>query len=216
MSMSCISIHETSLLDLLCQEARKSGASSAVGISARDVVVDPRVRLKCQVPLCNHYGRTIMCPPNVVSVEEFRHCLEQYRWGVLVQVEISVPPEIIPEDSDLPFVERLSYGDFRDHPMHRDFRSRGKRLLNAVVNRVEGVAMRQGYHFAAGFVGGSCALCDVCAGQGNPEGCRKPFQARPSMEAVGIDVFSTAKRAGLPLTHLPKEVIRWMGLVLVD
>jgi len=204
------------LLDVLCQEARSAGASNAVGISARDVVVNPRVRLKCQVPLCSHYGKSIMCPPNVMDVEEFLLYLERYRWGILLQLELPVPAEIVPKASDPPFVQRLSLGDFRAQPSHRDFRRKGKQLLSSVVNRVEGMAMRQGYHFAAGFVGGSCALCDVCTGPSNPEGCRKPFQARPAMEAVGIDVFSTAERAGIPLTHLPKDVIRWTGLVLVD
>ncbi len=216
MSISCVSNEETRVLDLLCREARGAGASRAVGIGARDVVVDPRARLKCQVPLCSHYGKSIMCPPNVMRVEEFRHYLDRYRWGIILQVELPVPAEIVPSDSDAPFVQRMSHGDFRAQPSHRDFRSRGKQLLTSVVNRVEGMAMREGYNFAAGFVGGSCALCDVCVGPGSPKGCRKPFQARPAMEAVGIDVFSTAERAGLPLTHLLRGIIRWTGLVLVD
>ena len=49
-----------------------------------------------------------------------------------------------------------------------------------------------------------CALCEECAGMdGRP--CRNPKTARPSFHSVGIDVFSTAKKLGLPLHPLRKE-----------
>ena len=46
-----------------------------------------------------------------------------------------------------------------------------------------------------------CALCDECAGN-NGEECRNVMQARPSFHSVGIDVFSTVGRLGLPLKTL--------------
>jgi predicted metal-binding protein len=51
--------------------AVKYGASKAAMILARDVVVDPRVRLKCMIPVCAGYGVNLMCPPNVMTPEEF-------------------------------------------------------------------------------------------------------------------------------------------------
>jgi len=49
-----------------------------------------------------------------------------------------------------------------------------------------------------------CALCEECAGRsGQP--CRNPKTARPSFHSVGIDVFSTAKKLGLPLRPLRNE-----------
>jgi predicted metal-binding protein len=44
---------------------------------------------------------------------------------------------------------------------------------------------------------GRCRLCDECNTSGR---CVHPGQARPSMEACGIDVFSTAHNAGYEMT----------------
>ena len=49
-----------------------------------------------------------------------------------------------------------------------------------------------------------CALCATCAGAvGEP--CRNVMLARPAFHSVGIDVFATAKKLGLPLKALRKE-----------
>ncbi|UCE81580.1 MAG: DUF2284 domain-containing protein, partial [Methanobacteriota archaeon] len=47
------------------------------------------------------------------------------------------------------------------------------------------------------------------------EHCRYPFEARPSMEALGIDVFKTCGNAGLPLYFSSKKRARWTGLILL-
>ena len=49
-----------------------------------------------------------------------------------------------------------------------------------------------------------CALCDECAGRIN-ESCRNLTMARPAFHSVGIDVFATVKKLGLPLKPLRKE-----------
>jgi predicted metal-binding protein len=46
-------------------------------------------------------------------------------------------------------------------------------------------------------VSGRCRLCTECNINGS---CVHPEQARPSMEACGIDVFSTARNAGYEMT----------------
>jgi predicted metal-binding protein len=47
-----------------------------------------------------------------------------------------------------------------------------------------------GYYKAFGLGSGPCRLCDECAFD---EGCRHADEARPSMEACGIDVFQTVR-----------------------
>ena len=71
-----------------------------------------------------------------------------------------------------------------------------------------------GCYRAFGLGSGPCELCEVCAFD---KGCRHPHQARPAMEACGIDVFATARRNGFKV-----EVVRgtrdeqhYFGLVLV-
>jgi len=49
-----------------------------------------------------------------------------------------------------------------------------------------------------------CALCDVCAGRSDLP-CRNVRMARPSFHSVGIDVFSTVIKLGLPLKALRSE-----------
>lgn len=73
-----------------------------------------------------------------------------------------------------------------------------------------------GYHKAFGLGAGGCSLCDEdCAFD---DGCRHPQEARPSMEACGIDVFATARANGFEI-----EVVRdrddqqhYFGVVLVE
>jgi predicted metal-binding protein len=49
-----------------------------------------------------------------------------------------------------------------------------------------------------------CALCELCAGKAD-EPCRNVMQARPAFHSVGIDVFATVKKLGLPIEVLREE-----------
>jgi len=46
-----------------------------------------------------------------------------------------------------------------------------------------------------------CALCAECAGRSGFD-CKNPMKARPSFHSVGINVFATAEKLGLPLKPL--------------
>ena len=179
----------------LGRQAEEFGASSAVAISASDVVIDGRTALKCLVPLCRHYGTDLLCPPNVMPVEQFRGIVAQYSGALLVTVDMALSGE----EGE----ERLR--------LARD----AKMKLYDIIDRVEAAAMRDGCYYAAGFGGGACSLCEECVGVGAGLRCRHPFRARPAMEAMGIDVMETAERAGLSLTFGPGAGRRWVGLVLV-
>ena len=85
-----------------------------------------------------------------------------------------------------------------------------------IAVRLEREAFLAGYYKALGLGAGPCQLCkQECAIDG---GCRHPEQARPSMEACGIDVFATVRRNGFAI-----EVVRdgndeqhYFGVVLLD
>ena len=49
-----------------------------------------------------------------------------------------------------------------------------------------------------------CALCAECAGNCG-EACRNVRMARPAFHSVGIDVFSTVRKLGLPISVLKDE-----------
>ena len=198
----------------LCKLARKLGATNAVSFSAKGVVVDERVRLKCLVPVCDDYGLNLMCPPNVMSVQEFREILTKYNHAILIQIEMQTPAEMKAEIRKADDVSAL-YKNPRFLDIYKKHFNPIKLKLHRIVHKVEARAFSQGYRFAAGFIAGSCKLCPKCVAVDSCGPCRNPYRARPSMEAMGIDAYQTAKNAGLPFDIPTKDKIVWNGLVLI-
>ena len=62
-----------------------------------------------------------------------------------------------------------------------------------------------------------CAICEDCAGRSDLP-CRNVIKARPSFHSVGIDVFSTVNKLGLPLKALRSEddVQNWYSAVWLN
>jgi predicted metal-binding protein len=80
---------------------------------------------------------------------------------------------------------------------------------------IESKAFVDGYYFA--FSMSDCGLCAECSfPDGEP--CRFPGKARPAMQALGIDVFATARGQGLPIETLADEGCEenWYSLVMLD
>ena len=193
----------------LCRSAEELGASQVLPLLVEDVVVDDRASLKCIAPLCPHYGRDLLCPPNVLPVSEFRDVLGRYHQAILVKV-------------DVPFANRVDSSGTKQggQPQlpckeYEVSLQAGKMKLYEIVAKLEAICLEKGYYFAAGLVAGSCTLCDECVGIRSGLPCRHPFQARPSMEAMGIDVMATIERAGLHLSFARETSRSWVGLVLV-
>ncbi len=195
----------------LCSKAISYGASKATPIPVSLVVMDPRVSLKCQIPRCAHYGRNLMCPPNCVKPEEFAKSLERYKYAILVQAKII---------TDLASMERRLGASslvelVKDEDYRRQLRA-STRSFEVILNKLERDALMKGHRFALALSGGTCSLCDECAGISPGEPCRHPFEARPSMEAVGIDVILTAQNAGVGVDFPVKDDPVWTGIVLVE
>jgi predicted metal-binding protein len=68
-----------------------------------------------------------------------------------------------------------------------------------IVVKLEREIFLAGYYKAFGLGAGPCRLCKTCS----LKECVRPDDARPSMEACGIDVFATARANGFPI-----EVVR--------
>lgn len=187
--------------------AKKKGASYAKVVDAREVVTDPRVRLKCSVPRCSSYGRNLMCPPDLMSVEEFTRILTLYKKAILLQVETDMDSS----DKSSGVLDR-SLCEELDKVTDS---AKWQKTLHRLVNSVETQAFKQGFYLAAGLTGGECCLCADCVTVQSGKPCSHPFEARPSMEAMGIDVIKTCEKAGMPVRLSSKTKIRWTGLVLV-
>lgn len=160
--------------------ALAEGAADARVIPAGDIVVDDRVPVKCWIPQCSVYGQSYNCPPNTMRPDETRRLVAQYEWAVTFKVD--VPPDVI-------VWEQATAPD----------RSKAYRSVTLIANAVESAAFYDGHYFSVGFGAGSCktAFCrevDCLAIKG--EECRISLRARPSMEAVGMDVFKMAVDLG--------------------
>ncbi len=202
-------------LNALSKLAKDLGATNAVPLDAQDVVIDERVRLKCLIPPCDDYGSNLMCPPYVMNVREFREVLSKYNWALLIQIEAQITPEMKNKIKQAGDVAAL-YGDKKFLDIYKKSFGPARLKLHHIVNKVEAQANVLGYRFATGFKAGSCRLCVECIVTNSKGICRHPYQARPSMEAVGIDVFQTAKNAGLPFDIIVKNKAVWNGLVLIN
>ncbi|HOW73797.1 MAG TPA: DUF2284 domain-containing protein [Phycisphaerae bacterium] len=87
--------------------------------------------------------------------------------------------------------------------------------VRPLIARLERAAFLGGFYKAFGFACGPCQLCPTCAFE---KGCRHPEQARPAMEACGIDVFRTARAAGFPIEVVTSRSCKqnYYGLLLVE
>jgi predicted metal-binding protein len=192
-------------LDHFKQKSMELGASMAQIIPADWVQIDERVKLKCSVSLCPNYDKCIHCPPHTPSTEFIRKALSRYAHAILFALEVS------PVDH------------FSDRSTERHAAADWIRKSLEIVGTLETLAFGSGYYLAMGFGQGSCrkALCGqnkclVLEGKG----CPYPLKARPSMEAVGMDVYGLVTRVGWEIYPIyrsvnPAEVPRALSVGIV-
>jgi len=185
---------EKALKDVMAR-LRQQGASVVKRIDISDIVVDERVRLKCQIPVCDSYNKNLMCPPFVPSVAFFRDALARYTGAVLIQITAPLPEAMAGGPSAEVYIPA--------------------KKLHELVNLAEKWAFAYQFRFATGLIGGCCRLCDECVAVKNGRACRHPFKARPSMEAMGIDVVETVANARLSIRFPIVNEITWTGVVLI-
>ena len=87
--------------------------------------------------------------------------------------------------------------------------------ISKLVFKIEREAFLTGYYKAYAMGSGPCRLCRTCD---VTEPCKKGLQARPSMEASGIDVFQTVRNNGLHIEVLTDYQCpgTYFGLILID
>ena len=89
------------------------------------------------------------------------------------------------------------------------------RLFHQRLLALERAVFLAGYDEALAFGAGPCTVCSECPDDGR---CRFPEKARPSLEACGVDVYQTARKAGLSLSPVSRRhsYVKYVGLVLFD
>lgn len=179
-----VDMNEGLLEEHLQNYARKAlelGAARASVVDAATIPVDERVTLKCQIPRCFGYGSSAHCPPNTLKPADLREHLKKYRRAVLFGLD--VPPDVIIRNKATIKERIASY-----------------MKIFKIVSSIESNAFYDGHYLAFGFGAGSCrhSYCsreENCAALAG-EKCRFALYSRPSMEAVGIDVFRLFSSVG--------------------
>ena len=115
-----------------------------------------------------------------------------------------------PPHSPAPVETRRMLGEYRQAVLFEAPPGQSKQI----AVQLERALFLEGCYKAFGLGAGPCNLCESCAFD---EGCRHAEQARPSMEACGIDVFATARKHGFTINVVRhyKEPQHYFGLVLV-
>ncbi|MBU2549228.1 MAG: DUF2284 domain-containing protein [Proteobacteria bacterium] len=207
-SLDCPETQIESDLEKYRLQALDLGASQATVVRVESVPVDERVPLKCQIPRCFGYGTGAHCPPNTLKPAELKEILKKYNWAVFFIKD--VPSDVIVRDKAT-IKERVEAYQNVYH----------------IVNQVESAAFYDGHYLAFGFAAGSCrhTFCgqlETCQAMTNGR-CRHSLRARPSMEAVGIDVYRLTASVGWDIYPIgsdcrPDEVPKGTlaGIIIVE
>ena len=196
-------IKENTRFVKLQKKALDLGASDAKIIPVDGIPVEDEVVEMCKAHLCKGYGKSANCPPHVMGPGQAREWIEKYEKALFFKID--VPPQVL-----------LSEDRFKTF-----------KTVYMVASKLEASAREDGFPLAKGLAAGSCKpvfckgrSCDVLR-EGRE--CRYPSLARPSMEAVGINVFKLSKDVGWDIYLIlkasePDKVPKGMlaGLVLLS
>lgn len=155
------------------------------------VVVEDWVRLHCMFG-CPSYGSCGTCPPAVPPVAECRTIIMSYDKAVIIRFAI-------------PYKNGAQYAE--------DVKEHEKRLFAA-----ERELFREGYYKVMLLTLESCHLCEKCICGSDRTKCVNPYNARPSVDAMGISVFDTAANAGYDIKVLREfgEMTNRFAMILLD
>ena len=176
--------------------AARTGKKACARVSARDM---ERLALELGA-----LGAKVISPGTVVTGQWVRwKC--QFGCGGWGRSLVCPPHTPTPDQT------RKVLDEFHRAVLFQSPGGQAKKIAAALERRL----FLSGFYKAFGLGAGPCHLCETCAFE---KGCRHPREARPCMEACGIDVYATVRRHGFTLnvvrTH--QEEQHYYGMVLVD
>lgn len=168
---------------------RKHGFTDFRWLDPKEIVLGQWVRMKCLYG-CVEYGRTATCPPHAPSVEDCERFFKEYRRAVVFHFEKKVDR---PED-----------------------RHAWSRKIDLALLKLEQEIFMAGLFKAFLMYMDSCNICLECSG--GPAGCKEPKLARPTPDALGIDVFTTVRKLGYPIEVLSdyRQAMNRYAFLMID
>jgi len=149
---------------------KKHGFTDFKWIDPEKIVVSQWVRMKC-IFGCGDYSKNASCPPNVPTVAECERFFREYNDAVIFHFEKRV-----------------------DRPEDRHVWSK---KVNSDLLKLEREVFISGYERVFLLFMDSCYLCSDCSGE--REKCKDLKSSRPSVEAMGVDVYTTVREVGYPI-----------------
>lgn len=158
-------------------------------LDTKDIPIENRIALKCAYG-CKSYGKSLSCPPHVMSIDEFRKVMAEYSSALLLV-----------DEHDTAGVKDIleAWSKFRKSSFHKMF-------------ELEQEAFREGFTFAHLLRPAACNECDVC----NLQSCVNPERRRFAPEAVGINLMKVMENSGLTLEFCKPEKTVCIGILLLE
>jgi predicted metal-binding protein len=167
--------------EIFKQKAQQAGYTQVVDVDLNKLSFDETLLAMCAQNACGHYGTSWTCPPGSGEMSELKEKVLSYKEGVLVQKLYTL------EDSF----------DFEGM-------MEGSNDFNTLFYEMSAFLKEEiGDAFYALKAGG-CDLCEQCTYPDAP--CIRPDDARPSIEACGINVSALCSIAGIPYIYGPNTV----------
>ena len=157
-------------------------------IDPGEIVVAQWVRTKCMFG-CPNYGQKAACPPQTPSVAACERFFKEYQEAVVFHIRVQF-----------------------DNPPDRFFWYKKETIKLA---RLERELFLDGYEKTFFLLFGGCVICKDCRKERAQ--CNHPEIARPAPEAMAVDVYSTVKKIGYPIsvrTHETQFMDRYVFLML--
>jgi predicted metal-binding protein len=166
----------------------RHGVSDFRWLDPAEIVVAQWVRMKCLYG-CREFGQNAACPPNAPPVAECERFFREYTRAAVFHFAKTVDR---PED-------RHAWG----------------RKLNLELLKLEQEVFKAGFVKAFLIFFDSCGICIECPGI--RAACKEPKLARPTADALAVDVFSTVRKLGYPievLSEYDQEMNRYAFLLI--
>ncbi len=162
------------------------GLNQYAFIDPKELPFSQDVRDMCAQNACGRHGTNWQCPPGAGELEVLEAKAKSYTDGLLFNV-------VYPLEDSYDFEGMMAAKD--------KFTETCGALLRIVRN-----------HFPQSFVmgAGGCSLCEKCTYPDAP--CRYPDKAIASMEACGIDVYTTSKKFGFEYIN-GQNTVTYFGIV---
>ena len=155
-------------------------------------------------------GAKVIDPGSVVTAEWVRMKCQFGCPGY--GMSLCCPPRTPPPEVTRKVVDSYEKAILLHRRLKKEQRSK---VLNETMARLEIEIFLDGYYKAWSMGSGPCRLCKECDLTGP---CKHGYEARPSMEACGIDVYKTARGNGFSIevvrTHDEERNV--FGLILVE